>query len=48
MWATCLAEVWDLLAESCGQIDLMVLLLHENIPDLLRHREFADSIQRHQ
>src|SRR5204863_5843779 len=33
----------NLFAERSGQIDLMVLLLYQDLPDLLRHREFSKS-----
>src|SRR6267143_4396006 len=35
------AKVWDVLAEGSGQIDLMILLLHEDPANLLGHRVFA-------
>src|SRR5580693_3837058 len=42
--AACLgpaAEVWIFLAQRSGQIDLMVLLLHEDLANLFRHCELS-------
>ena len=35
------AKVWDFFAEGRGQIDLMVLLLHQDLANLFRHRVFS-------
>src|SRR5215813_2800989 len=35
------AKVGNFFPEGSGQIDLMVLLLHEDLANLLRHRVFA-------
>ena len=35
------ADVWNFHAQRSGQIDLMVLLLHEDLANLFRHREFS-------
>jgi hypothetical protein len=41
MWAARLAKVWDLFTERGREIDLMILLLHENVTDLFRHGELT-------
>ena len=37
------ANVWNFYAEGSGQIDLIILLLHENLANLFRHRVFPGS-----
>jgi|SRR5215470_13156294 len=37
------ANIGNFLSERSGQVDLMVLLLHEDLANLLRHREFTES-----
>src|ERR1700747_2179800 len=36
------ADVRNLNAQRRGQIDLMILLLHEDLANLFRHREFSE------
>src|SRR5680860_588785 len=43
-WAACFTEIRNVLAQRRGQIDEVVLLLHENLPDLLRHGELVESL----
>ncbi len=35
------ANVWNFYAEGSGQINLMILLLHEDLANLFRHRVFS-------
>ena len=37
------AEIWHLYAESRGQINLVILFLHEDLTDLFSHCEFAEN-----
>ncbi|SRR5258708_3978748 len=37
-------EVWNFFAEGSGQIDLVVLLLHEDVANLFRHRVFSKRL----
>jgi len=34
-------NIRDVFAESSSQVDLMILLLHQNLADLFRHRVFS-------
>src|SRR5580698_10925993 len=34
-------EVWNLFAKGSRQVDLMVLLLHQDLANLFRHRVFS-------
>src|ERR1043166_1772165 len=38
------ADVRDFYAEGGGQIDLMILLLHEDLANLFRHRVFSKRL----
>src|SRR5579864_5922629 len=35
------AKIGDVFSQSCSQIDLVVLLVHQNLPDLLGHGKLA-------
>src|SRR5262249_12133991 len=37
------ANIGNFFSERSGQVDLMVLLLHKDLANLLRHREFTKS-----
>ena len=37
------ANIGNFFSEGSGQVDLMVLLLHKDLANLLRHREFTKS-----
>ena len=39
------ANIGNFYAKGSGQIYLMILLLHEDLPDLLRQRVFSGSVQ---
>jgi hypothetical protein len=38
---SCAAEVWGILSERCGQINLMISLISEDLADLVRSSEFT-------
>src|SRR5271166_4779671 len=38
------ADIWNVFAESCRQVNLMVLLIDEDLPNLFGHREFAQML----